>query len=633
MTIRFACPRCGRRLVSKDKKAGDSSKCPVCGSAVTVPSKESAGQTTESRTATESVGTVESPPTPRVSPKDAIGADWLFQKSVQETEPIIKNDFGIFPSRSPREDSKQPARPAALDRLAHRHGIWISKKAVIIGSCILFALCVAAGVWAIWKVGPSGDQRSAEPGPAPPATADVIFAQASPAVVQVVIYDQQANPLGSGSGFVVSRKGLIATNFHVIDEAHTAHVVLADKKTLAVEGIAAFDQQADMAIIKVAKPVDVQPLELADDDPPPVGTRVYAIGNPHELVNTLSDGLVSGHQITPIHPIVMIQMTAAINPGSSGGPLLGPDGKVVGVTSLSRAGQSLNFAVPVSHVRRLLIRCESDGKLIRLPLIREPEALAFVEQGNAKMDKEEYDGAIKDFSEAIRLDPRNAQAYLERGFAWACKDEFDNAIKDYDMAIRLDPKNARAYMNRGAARARKREFDNAIKDYDVAIQLGWKRTDVLTVRGDAWRDKKDYDRAFHDYDEAIRLDPNNANAFYSRGYAWLYKEQFDWAKKDFDEVVRLDPKNAFGYGGQGDAWLGLGKYENAVDSYKHAILFKWSDRRVYQYKIGVAYKGAGKYEQAIRAFEEARADAVKANDSTIATQCDRLISACRMLMR
>src|SRR5262249_52975972 len=88
--------------------------------------------------------------------------------------------------------------------------------------------------------------------------------------------------------------------------------------------------------------------------------------------NTLSDGLVSGYRKIPISEVSMIQTTAPISHGSSGGPLLRADGKVVGVTSVNRGdGQNLNFAVPATHVARLLPLCDSGKALTQLPIVRE----------------------------------------------------------------------------------------------------------------------------------------------------------------------------------------------------------------------------------------------------------------------
>ena len=85
--------------------------------------------------------------------------------------------------------------------------------------------------------------------------------------------------------------------------------------------------------------------------------------------------------------------------------------------------------------------------------------------------KKEYDKAIADYTEAIRLDPRNAERLRNRGIAWRSKKEYDKAIADYNEAIRLDPEYALAYNHRGMAWSDKKEYDKAIADYNEAIRL------------------------------------------------------------------------------------------------------------------------------------------------------------------
>jgi len=219
-----------------------------------------------------------------------------------------------------------------------------------------------------------------EPAPRASLSPEEIFARGSPAVVQVLIQDRQSRTIGTGSGFLVSTNGLIATNYHVIRNADSARVVFSDDKTLPVVGVAATDEDADLAIIKVAYHFSVRPLELAEIELPPIGAKVYAIGNPLGLSNTLSDGLVSGHR--EIGQIPIIQTTAPISPGSSGGPLLTADGKVVGVTSSQfKSGQNLNFAIPVSQILRLMPRFEGEWQLTQLPLGRQWTSGPFARDG------------------------------------------------------------------------------------------------------------------------------------------------------------------------------------------------------------------------------------------------------------
>ena len=132
----------------------------------------------------------------------------------------------------------------------------------------------------------------------------------------------------------------------------------------------------------------------------------------------------------------------------------------------------------------------------------------------------EYDKAIADCGEAIRIDPKFALAYNGRGLAWTARGEYDKAIADYGEAIRLDPKFALACNGRGLAWANKKEYDKAIADYGEAIALDPKTALAYNGRGDAWCAKREFDKAIADYGEAIRLDPKNARAYNDRAWLW-----------------------------------------------------------------------------------------------------------------
>ena len=158
---------------------------------------------------------------------------------------------------------------------------------------------------------------------------------------------------GLGSGFVVTPDGLIVTNHHVVADAYFAEVQFPNGSRYLVEGIIGLDLDADLALLKIDA-TKLPILEMADEALPPIGTQVFAIGNPQGLTNTLSEGLVSGHRTTE-SGLSQIQTTAAISPGSSGGPLLNSAAQVVGITAqYMEESQSLNFVVPVEYVSRLL---------------------------------------------------------------------------------------------------------------------------------------------------------------------------------------------------------------------------------------------------------------------------------------
>jgi lipoprotein NlpI len=138
-----------------------------------------------------------------------------------------------------------------------------------------------------------------------------------------------------------------------------------------------------------------------------------------------------------------------------------------------------------------------------------------------------------------------AMAYNNRGIAWRLKGEYDRAMADYNEAIRLDPKYANAYNNRASAWSEKGDFDRAIGDYSEAIRLNPKYADAYYNRAVAWRDKGDLDKAIADYSEVIRLDPKDATAFFNRAIASFFDGSIPKAVADFSQASELDPKDPY----------------------------------------------------------------------------------------
>jgi len=148
-----------------------------------------------------------------------------------------------------------------------------------------------------------------------------------------------------------------------------------------------------------------------------------------------------------------------------------------------------------------------------------------------------YDLAIVDFSQAIRLDPNNITTYRERGSAYADKGDYDNAIADYNQVIRLDPDNDAAYNNRGLVYANKGDYDRAITDLTQAIKLNPNIAILYHNRGSAYAVKKDYDRAIADFTQRIKLESNNADAYYNRGVVYGNRGSTYADKRDYDRAI------------------------------------------------------------------------------------------------
>lgn len=130
----------------------------------------------------------------------------------------------------------------------------------------------------------------------------------------------------------------------------------------------------------------------------------------------------------------------------------------------------------------------------------------WIDSGNTASSED----AIAFFTEIIRLDPV-APAYGARGIVWYNQKEYDVAVSDFSEAIRLNPSEAAYYNGRGLCWNHKREWDRAIADFNAAIRLG-PTCRMYNNRGQAWVGKQDYARALTDFDEAIRLEPKYATA-------------------------------------------------------------------------------------------------------------------------
>jgi hypothetical protein len=182
-----------------------------------------------------------------------------------------------------------------------------------------------------------------------------IAALGRPAVVLIKTFDASGGNLGSGSGFFVRTDGTFVTNLHVIEGAARLSITLHSGEVYDNVFYLASDPRRDLAALRV--PLDDSPTLTLSADPVVVGERVYVLGNPLGLQGTFSDGLVSALRM--VDGVELIQMSAPISPGSSGGPILNARGVVVGIaTSSLIEGQLLNLAVPARSARSMLAIAE-----------------------------------------------------------------------------------------------------------------------------------------------------------------------------------------------------------------------------------------------------------------------------------
>jgi tetratricopeptide (TPR) repeat protein len=199
------------------------------------------------------------------------------------------------------------------------------------------------------------------------------------------------------------------------------------------------------------------------------------------------------------------------------------------------------------------------------------DAPAYVYRGWVYAGKRQYNRAIADFDQAIRLVPAAPVGYNARGLAYSEKGEYDRAIADFDQAIRLNPNDIASFNNRGFAYIDKGEYDRAIADFEQELRLDPKAADAYSGRGAARNGNGEYDRAIADFDQAIKLRPDYANAFSRRGLAYGLKGDFDRAMADLDKAIALDSKYARNYVNRASIYERRGDYDRAVADFQTAL--------------------------------------------------------------
>jgi tetratricopeptide (TPR) repeat protein len=190
-------------------------------------------------------------------------------------------------------------------------------------------------------------------------------------------------------------------------------------------------------------------------------------------------------------------------------------------------------------------------------------------RGNKRVAEGDLDGAIADYSRAIRLDPYNAELYSDRGTALILKKTVKPAIEDFNQAIALRPQfmdreHDFLYSNRAAAWLAMGEYNNAIADVNSALGYERRFSSAFANRGLAWSMKGDHSRALDDFDTAIRLAPRIAMLYVLRGNARVRSGDRDQALSDYSEAIRLDSRLAVAYLRRAGLWREKGDIGRAA---------------------------------------------------------------------
>ncbi|MFW6107859.1 MAG: tetratricopeptide repeat protein, partial [bacterium] len=412
-----------------------------------------------------------------------------------------------------------------------------------------------------------------------------------PSVVVLVMRDADGKTVSQASGFFV-KPDVVATNLHVTRGAVAGHAkIVGGKMKHDVLGQVGMDQENDLVLLKL-KDVKAPTLRLAKQAVE-VGDAVFAVGNPQGLEGTFSDGLVSG--VRKLKGRKLLQVTAPLSKGSSGGPVLNEPGRVVGVAvAAAEGGQNLNFAIPAPALAALI---EKAGPVRDLPGKREGErARRMVGSGDGFFMRKEYGFAAEEYAAFLARYPDHAEAARARFQLAQCYHrlkQYERAAAALEALARSDPaKSLRLnglYML-GQCRWELKQYDQAAEAFGRLVEDAPKHPRApaaLYWKGDALYSQKKYEAAAAAAQKLIDDYPKNeeyvANAWYLLGWARFETKEYQKAADAFKTLVTTYPKDREAGQAQlqvAECLFRMKQYEKALAAYR-AVVDKfpgeWSD--------------------------------------------------------
>ncbi len=451
-----------------------------------------------------------------------------------------------------------------------------------------------------------------------PEPANTYSAKGRESIVYVMCQTNISNDFPYGSGFFVD-KDKIVTNIHVMAKPGPEFAKLNDKQTIwTVEGVTAYDVKYDIAVLKLSG--EGTPLRLGDSNTVQRGEPVVIIGFPSREYTTTT-GNIHGIRYSD----KLIGTTAEANKGSSGGPVINSEGKVIGIYTRS---DYYSFAVPSNRLKELLVQSGPPEPLAQWHQRDDIRAYAYHHEGEGRFNAGDYAKAIVSFDNAISQNPEHIRAYFWRGRAkyglgksnadqgniTEAQHLYQEAIDDYTLTLKINPEFALAYNSRGWT---KHEFGKSIAG-----------------QGDIAKSQHLYQAAIDDYTHSIKIDPKYDFPYFHRGLTRTVfgiskadqgnitkaQQLYQVAIDDYTQAVQLFPKYPMAYNNRGWAKYLIGRikatqgnvtealrlYQAAIDDYSQALSI---DNR-----LVLAYYNRGNAKELLGQHEEAEKDFAKAKE-------------------
>ena len=356
-----------------------------------------------------------------------------------------------------------------------------------------------------------------------------LFSMASPSVVVVRALDAQGKVIGFGSGVVIA-PAQVVTNCHVSDKGARLEVKSGLRALPASLRYA--DRERDLCQLAVPG-LTAPAVKIGSVKQLKIGARVVALGAPRGLELSLSDGIVSA--LRGAGDASIIQTTAPISPGSSGGGLFDEEGRLIGITTFYLdEGQNLNFALPADWIAALPERAKA----------AKPKAFdesAWLLKAMALEAKKDWNALRAHARAWATANPRSALAWISLGIAYGETGQTEQEIKAYREALRIDPEHAKAWYNLGVAYGKTGQTEQEIKAYREALRIDPEYADAWFYLGFDFGQAGQTEQAIKAYREALRIDPEHAKAWFNLGFVYAIKGERTQVLEVYRQLRALDP--------------------------------------------------------------------------------------------
>ncbi|OGU72462.1 MAG: hypothetical protein A2V93_05770 [Ignavibacteria bacterium RBG_16_34_14] len=474
-----------------------------------------------------------------------------------------------------------------------------------------------------------------------------IYKRCSPSVLYLISYDFKNKPSAIGSGVIINKEGLIATNYHIFENMQNIAAIFG-KDTIKNLSVVAADVLRDILILYDETNKLNASAELGNSDSILVGETIFAIGNPEGLEKTFSDGRISGKRYDPYLNRDIIQISAPISHGSSGGGLFNSKGQLIGITySGFKEGQNLNFAIPINDYLKirpsnfkniseittkfykgynalqsgnyeeslkyfliiegflkdkqkskfhgdfffLIGEAYSQLKNSQKALYYFNEAIKidsnFVEGynriGSEHMFRGELDVAENYFNKSILLDPNFAPAYSNKGSIFLMNNNLDDALFFFNKAIQINKYFATAYNNIGVLLNKKASYNESIKYHLIALQIEPNIGLYYLGLANSYFDKEEYDSSKFYVEKAIKLDKMLDKAYILLIDIYCIKEEYKMALEQCEVFLELYPRSFVGYNKIGQIHIMQNNYDQSLQFFNKALAVNPKDPSTYYY--------------------------------------------------